>query len=92
MIISKYLSKKLKFFSTSMVLLVIIVHVYKYDLMKGIPYPDHRLISGTLRILSSDMLRMTVYFLFIISGFLFFKDVDKLTFSQYKNKVSKRIF
>lgn len=91
MIISDYLSKKLKFFSLFLTVLVVIIHTYKEHVVFGI-FPQGDAIAYLMFYISAGICNIAVPLFFAISGFLFFKGNPVFTFNDYKTKISKRIF
>jgi len=88
--ISDYLSKKLRFFSSFLILSVIMIHSYniKNRIIEIIPNEINIAIQN---IISSGFCAIAVPLYFMISGFLFCKGINKLSTTDYRNKMSARV-
>lgn len=87
MIITSYLSNKLKVLSFVLISMVVLLHAQIINLSpKGISVFVQRLFSG-------EITRIAVSFFFIISGFLFSYNIDDNNFCKlFYGKIKKRVY
>lgn len=84
---TEYLSKKLKWLSILMTLLVVAIHAFNFDYLLG---NEHSFMNYIYFAPSIYLGRSAVPLFFLISGILFFKACDSFSFATYKEKVVKR--
>lgn len=90
MVISKYLSNELKFFSSILSLLVVILHAYKEEiLLQETVYTRFFIIN---QFISIGIGQIVIPLFFVISGLLFFKDFESFSFNTYLHKIKKRFY
>lgn len=85
---TKYLSKKLKWLSILMTLLVVAIHAFNFDYLLG---GSNSFMNYIYFAPSIYLGRSAVPLFFLISGILFFKACDSFTFAIYKEKIVKRV-
>lgn len=85
---TEYLSKKLRWLSILMTILVVIIHAFNFAYFTGRESPaiNHFFFAPSI-----DIGRTAVPLFFLISGILFFKDGVPFSFTWYKTQVMKRI-
>lgn len=82
------LSKKIRFFSFLNILLVILLHSYNAELMNV-----RNLNWYVQNFISNGVCRVAVPFFFLMSGFLFFRDVpDSFSFAFFVRKIKTRVW
>lgn len=90
MIISQYLSNKLKLLTFLSGILVIITHAYKEEIILKINNEEYFFFELS-RFLSIGVGRITIPIFFIISGFFFYKNFKFFSIEEYKLKLKKRL-
>ncbi len=90
MIVDKYLSSKLYFFSFLLVIFVVLIHTYNIgNRFIGL---DPDMLNFTIQnFLSRGVASVAVPFFFIMSGFFFFKNGKNFSMFDYTSNLTKRI-
>lgn len=85
---TEYLSKKLKWLSILMTVLVVTIHAFNFDYLLG---NTNSFLNYIYFSPSIYLGRSAVPLFFLISGILFFKACDAFPFAVYRDKVQKRV-
>ncbi len=85
---TEYLSKKLRWLSILMTILVVVIHAFNFAFLTNrySPAINHFFFAPSI-----DIGRTAVPLFFLISGILFFKDGAAFTLVWYKSQVMKRV-